>query len=88
MLFRSGKIACTGWVIRSCDSPYVTRISSLAYLCLLVALGILGYSGEFLLNLGLSTLRDSPEFILLRLLVSQLDQSFLVIDLENTVVVC
>ena len=29
----------------------------------------------------------SPGFILLRLLVSQLDQSFLVIELENTVVV-
>ena len=46
----SGTIACTGWVIHSCDSLYVTRISSLAYLCLSVALDVLGNLGEFLVG--------------------------------------
>ena len=54
-LLVSGTIAGTSWVIRSCNSPYVTHISSLAYLCLSVALGVLGYLGEFLLNLASST---------------------------------
>ena len=51
-----GTIACTSWVIRSCNSLYVTHVLSLAYLCLSAALGVLGCLSEFLLNPALSIL--------------------------------
>ena len=87
-LLVSGTIACTGWVICSSDSPYITHILSLAYLCLSVALDVLGYLGEFLLNPALSTLRIFSRLHLAEFAcLSHLGQSLLVIDLESTVVV-
>ena len=43
-------------VIHLCDYLFATHILFLACLCLSVALGVLGYLGEFLLNLASSTL--------------------------------